>query len=546
MPIVNYNGKQFEIEKGTKIEDFINYNGIESTTPIVAAKINNSVRSLMHLIEDDVNFEIIDMSSSDGVSIYRKSLLFLFIKVVEELYPDSNVIVGHSINKGVFCKIENINVPINDDLRRKIESRMREVVGEKLPFVKRTISKEEAKKIYISQEQPDKIGVIDSREKDYVTIYSCGEWSDYFHGYLVPNTGYLNVFELRQYENGFILRYPERGKAYQIPPYNDNKKLFNVFREYKEWNRILGVSNIGELNRVIENNEISMYIRVSEACLEKKYAEAADMIKQGNKKVVLIAGPSSSGKTTSSYRLAVQLMVNGLKPVTIALDDYFVNRDRTPLDEDGKPDFESIEAIDLDLFNQHLEMLINGEEVEVPIFNFKTGMRELTGKKVKLGENGVLVLEGIHGLNERLTYKIAKEDKFKLYVSALTSLNIDDHNTIGTADTRLIRRIVRDNQYRGHDARRTIELWYSVRRGEDKNIFPYQEEADMMINTSMIYEVSALKPYIKPLLEQISPDCVEYAEAKRLLDFLQYFREIGIDDIPRNSILREFIGGSCF
>lgn len=539
--------REFLVEKDTSIIDFINFYGIQHSSPILGAIVNNESKSLNYKVNEDIELKFIDYNSPVGVEIYRKSLLLLFIKVCEEFYPEANVIVRHSINKGVFCELRNCPVPINEELRKRIDERMRELVNDKVPFIRRKVTKEEAKEIFTKLNQQDKIGVIDSLNRDTVTIYSCGDWSDYFYGYLVPNSSFLTMFELRLYEGGFIVRYPQKGDFYHLPPYSDQKKLFEIFKEFKKWNEILGVENVTMLNKIIKQGRIREYMMIAEALQEKKYAKIADMIKENpDKKIVLIAGPSSSGKTTSSYRLTVQLMVNGIKAIPIALDDYFVNRDRTPIGEDGKPDFESLYAVDLDLFNQHLKMLLNGEEVELPIFDFKVGMRKVGGRKLKLEENQVLIFEGIHALNEELTRDIPQENKFKIYISALTSLSIDDHNSISTSDSRLLRRMVRDYKYRGHSPERTLELWDAVRRGEDKNIFPYQENADVVFNSAMFYEISVLRPIVEPLLEEIKPDSNFYPKAKAMLNFIRYFEPVPSEGVPENSIIREFIGGSCF
>ncbi len=544
---VRLNDKEFLVEKDTRIIDFINSYGIESSSPILGATVNNESRSLRHKLDVDSDIKFIDYNSSEGVSIYRRSVLFLFIKVCEELYPESHVVVRHSINKGVFCELKNCPVTINEELRKRIEERMRELISDKIPFIKRKVTKEEAKHIYMSLKQPDKIGVIDSLDMDMVTVYSCGDWNDYFYGYLVPNSGFLSIFELRLYEGGFIIRYPEKGDFYHLPPYNDQKKLFEIFKEFKRWNKILGVENVTMLNDIVKSGKMNEYMRIAEALQEKKYAATADMIASDpKKKIVLIAGPSSSGKTTSSHRLAVQLMVDGVKAVPIALDDYFVNRDRTPIGKDGKPDFESLYAVDLDLFNNHLKMLLAGEEVELPIFDFKTGMRKISGRKIRLEENQVLIFEGIHALNEELTRDIPRENKFKMYISALTSINIDDHNSISTSDSRLLRRMVRDYKYRDHSPERTLELWDAVRLGEEKNIFPYQEDADVIFNSAMFYEIGVLRTVAEPLLKGVSKDSPYYPKAKSMLDFIQYFEPISSESVPENSIMREFIGGSCF
>jgi len=540
-------GKEYNEEKDIRVINFLNSHNITSSSSIMGVLVNSEQKSLRHQIDEDCELKFITYKDLEGANIYRRSLLFLFIKVCEELYPESNVVVRHSINQGVYCELQNCSQVINDELRIKIENRMRELVSEKVPFIKNKVTKEEAKKIYMSLEQPDKIGVLDSVDKDMVTIYSCGDFNNYFFGYMVPHTGYLNMFELRVYEEGFLIRYPRRDNFYELPPYSDQKKLFNIFTEFKKWNEILKVENVTMLNKIVKEGNINTYIRIAEALQEKKYAQIADQIKENpNKKIILIAGPSSSGKTTSSHRLGIQLMVNGITPVTIALDDYFVNRDRTPIGEDGKPDFESLYAIDLQLFNEHLQMLLRGEEVEIPKFNFVKGMRELNGRKVKLLPDQVLIFEGIHALNEKLTESIPRENKFKVYVSALTSINIDDHNAIRTTEARLLRRMVRDYQFRGHSPEKTLELWDAVLNGEEKNIFPFQEEADAMFNSAMVYEIGILKGFAEPLLRKIDKNSPYYNQAKRMLDFLQYFEIISPDTVPQNSIIKEFIGGSCF
>lgn len=540
-------GKEYNEEKDIRVIDFLNSHNFTSESIIMGALINNEQKSLRHKIDEDCELKFITYKDLEGANIYRRSLMFLFIKVCEELYPESNVVVRHSINQGVYCELQKASQPINEEMRVKIENRMRELVSEKVPFVKNKVTKEEAKKIYMSLEQPDKIGVLDAYENDMVTIYSCGDFNNYFFGYMVPHTGYLSVFELRLYGEGFLIRYPRRSNFYELPPYTDQKKLFNIFSEFKHWNKILNVENVTMLNKIVKEGNINTYIRIAEALQEKKYAQIADKIKENpDKKIILIAGPSSSGKTTSSHRLSVQLMVNGITPVTIALDDYFVNRDRTPIGDDGKPDFESIYAIDLPLFNEHLQKLLAGEEVEIPKFNFVKGMRELTGRKVRLLPDQVLIFEGIHALNEKLTESVPRENKFKVYVSALTSINIDDHNAIRTTEARLLRRMVRDYQFRGNTPEKTLELWDAVLKGEEKNIFPYQEEADAMFNSAMVYEIGVLKGFAEPLLRKIDKTSEYYNQAKRMLDFLQYFETINPETVPQNSIIKEFIGGSCF
>ncbi|MBQ7668422.1 MAG: nucleoside kinase [Clostridia bacterium] len=540
-------GKEFEVEDNIKVSDFLNLHKFETESPIMGVLINNVQRSLTHEIKRDSELRFITYKDLEGEKIYRRSLLFLFVKVCEELYPESNVVVSHSINQGVYCELRNCSHMINEELRALIDDRMRELVAAKLPFIKRKVPKEEAIKMYKTFDQPDKIGILDAYENDIVTIYSCGNFNNYFFGYMLPDTSYLTMFEIRLYEGGFLIRYPKRGNFNELPPYVDQKKLFNIFREFKTWNRILNVENVSMLNKVIEDGHVDVCIRVAEALQEKKYAGIADQIKENpDKKIILLAGPSSSGKTTSSHRIAIQLLVNGIKPAIIGLDDYFVNRDRTPIGEDGKHDFESLYAIDLELFNEHLQKLLAGEEIEVPKFNFVEGKREPTGRKLKLLPDQVIIFEGIHALNEKLTESIPRDKKFKIYVSSLTSINIDDHNVVRTTDARLLRRMVRDYQFRGHTPERTLELWNAVVRGEEKNIFPFQEDADAMFNSAMIYEIGVLKGFAKPLLEKIEETSPYYIYARRMLDLLQYFEVINPENVPQNSIIREFIGGSCF
>ena len=514
---------------------------------IVAAKVDNDIKELNYQLTEDYNVEFLDITNEDGMRIYRRSLYFILIKAVYDLFPERRVVISHAISKGLFCEI-NGDTELTAEEVERLEARMRELVQSKIPFVKRIISVEVAKEIFMSTGRSDRFYAIAHRKKPYVTIYNCDGWDDYFYGYMVPDTSYITTFELKYYSPGLIIRFPERSNPDKLPAFKEQNKLFNIFNEYKRWGYILGIENVGAMNNMIKEGEVSNLIRVSEALHEKKIAQIADMItnNKDKKRVVLISGPSSSGKTTFAHRLAIQLRVNGLKPMTISLDDYFVNREDTPRAEDGDYDYEALEAIDVKLFNQHLADLICGTEVELPIFNFPSGCREATGRKLKISDANILVIEGIHGLNEKLTAAISKESKFKIYVSALTSMNIDDHNRIPTTDTRVIRRIVRDFQFRGCSAINTLKRWPSVRRGEEKNIFPFQEEADVMFNSSLIYELCVLKTHAEPLLMEIDNSYTEYSEARRLIEFLSYFLAIDSKEITNNSIIREFIGGNCF
>jgi uridine kinase len=471
--------------------------------PIVAGKVFNEIKELSYEINEDCRVEFIDLSYEDGMRIYKRSLCFILIKAVNDLFPDRKVVIQHSIGSGLYCEVTG-SKDLSAEEVSFIQKRMREIVDAKIPFVKRVMSVEEAKEIFKKSGRMDRYHAVEHRIKPYVTMYNCGGLDDYFYGYMVPDTGYIKEFSLVFYPPGLVLMSPTKSDPGSLPFFNPQPRLFGIFNEYKRWNRILEIENVGALNDIIKEGLINDIIRVAEALHEKKIAQIADMISGSdeNKKVVLISGPSSSGKTTFAQRLSVQLRVNGLKPVTISLDDYFVDREVTPLDENGEYDYETIDAIDVELFNRHLNNLIALKEVEIPVFNFETGKREPRGRLLKLNKDNIIIIEGIHGLNEKLTRTVRPENKFKIYVSALTSLNIDDHNRIPTTDTRIIRRIVRDHQFRGNSAAATIDRWPSVRRGEEKNIFPFQEQADVMFNSALVYELSVLKTIVEPLLQE--------------------------------------------
>ncbi|NSW89164.1 MAG: nucleoside kinase [Firmicutes bacterium] len=518
------------------------------TSTIIAAKVNNDIKELSYRLKGDCKVEFIDLTTDDGMRIYRRTLTFILIKAVNDIYPERKVIINHSISKGLYFEIKGDEELKENDVGL-IKERMREIINARMPFRKLVVPIEDAREILKENGRIDRLHLIEDRQKPHVTIYSCDGFEGYFYGYMAPDTGYTGLFDLIYYPPGVVLLFPDKTQPNVLPEFKEQKKLFTIFNENRKWGRILGVESVGALNDVVKNSKIRDIIRISEALHEKKIAEIADMITGSNhmKKVVLIAGPSSSGKTTFSNRLAIQLRVNGVRPVIIGLDDYFVDRDKTPLDENGELDFEALEAVDIDLFNDHLIKMLNGIEVEVPIYNFPLGRREPVGRKVRMEEDQVLVIEGIHALNEKLTAPISRENKFKIYISAITSMNIDDHNRVPTTDTRLIRRIVRDHKFRGSSAVETIKRWPSVRRGEERNIFPFQEEADVMFNSSLKYEHGVLKIFAEPLLSKIDDSYPEYSEAKRLKEFLSYFLPItDIYEIPNNSILREFIGGSCF
>jgi len=541
---ITLEGKALSVPRGTTIEELVKGATGKNGTIIVAAWVNNEIRELTYPIEQEADIRYVDLTSEDGVRIYQRSMKFLLIKAVHDLFPDKEVQIRHSVRKGIFFEIINYKVTAED--AQRIEARMRELVALDRRYVKVMVSTEDARKIFLKRGREDRHRAIEYREKGYVTLYVFDDIEDYFYGYMVPSTGYLKLFRVEAENDGIVLVMPKKHSPNQLPDIPLPRKLFNVFTEYSNWIKILGVEDVGLLNDVVSDGRIKEFILISEALHEKKIASIADMIHTQNKKVILIAGPSSSGKTTFAQRLSIQLRVNGLVPLNISVDDYFVDKTRTPLDEEGKPDYEALETVDLELFNRNINALLKGEAIDVPFYNFQTGKREYRGKKMQLHEGEVLVIEGIHALNPKLTEQVPADSKFRIYISAITSMRIDQHNRIPTTDLRLLRRIVRDNRFRGTPAPATIDMWPSVRRGEERNIFPFQEEADAMFNSSLIYELLVMKGFALPLLTAITKDMPQYSEARRLIEFLSYFLQIPADDIPPNSILREFTGGSVF
>ncbi|MFZ5353220.1 MAG: nucleoside kinase [Bacillota bacterium] len=540
-----------EYPKGTKLIDISKKFQHLYKTDILGAIVNNELKELWKEINSDCNVVFIDRTTSYGNRFYSRSLAFLFIIAAKEVFNGCRVTVEHSLSKGFYCEVHKNGykeIPLTEEDVKKIEDKMKELVEMDIPFEKNRLDNSEAAALFEKTGQDDKIRLLKYRQKSYMNVYSCYGYYDYFYGYMVPSTGYLKLFELKHYSPGLILRFPEKRNPTVLPEFVEQRKLFNIFREFEHWGKIMELNDVSNLNDAISEGRINELIHIAEALHEKKIAQIADMITQSKdkKKLVLIAGPSSSGKTTFAQRLSIQLRVNGIRPVAISLDDYFKNREDTPKDESGEYDFETIEAIDINTFNDVMSRLIKGEEVEIPTFNFHTGMREWRGKKLKIDEDQVIIVEGIHGLNEALSKNIPKERKFKVYVSALTHLSVDNHNRIPTSDLRLLRRIVRDFQFRSQDALSTIKRWDSVRRGEDTFIYPFQEEADVMFNSSLVYELCILKNIALPQLLKISNEVPEYIEAKRLVKFLNYFLPVEGDDVPFNSILREFIGKSCF
>ncbi len=520
------------------------------TTLITAAKINNLVRDLQTEIKDDgtENIEFVDMTQEDGVQAYQRSVLFLMMAAVNLLYPDKEVVVEHSVNNGIYCEL----LPkgdLTEQMVTDLEAKMREMTAAAKDIVKIVLPREDAVALFRESQQVDKYRLIESLQQSTVSLYYCGGYYDYLYGPMLYNTSLLDRFSLDFYSPGLIVRTPLKSEPNQVPPAMKQPKLSVILSEADRWADILRCNYVTSLNQHIKSGSIGELIRISEALHEKKTAQIADHIVEDveHLRLILIAGPSSSGKTTFAQRLRIQLLVNGINPVSISLDDYFLDRENTPKNERGEYDFESLEALDLKLFNEHMTTLLQGGSVEIPSYNFSTGSREWKGNILQLKSNQPIIIEGIHGLNDKLTEAVPAEMKYKIYISALTQLAIDAHNRIPTTAARMIRRIVRDNQFRGSGALKTIKQWPDVRRGEDKNIFPYQENADVMFNSALIYELAVLKKYAKPLLLKIDSDMSEYNISKRLVDFLDYFEDIySEDDIPNNSILREFIGKSCF
>ncbi len=544
---ITWNGKPLEVNKGITLQEIANQQQKVEEPLIVAAIVDNRVRELSYTIEKDSTVKPIDLSMKDGVRIYLRSLTFVFIRACKELFPECKVSVEHSFGGGLYCEVNNTET-LSPRAVNRIERQMQSIIDADEPFEKTDIAMAEANKIFLEMGLEDKVKIMKYRTEDTISIYSNGGISDYLFGYMVPSTGYLKMFGLKFYLPGVILQYPTYEEPDQVRPFHDNPKLFKVFRQAEKWSESLGIRNIADLNRCIEEGGGPDLVGISEAAQEKFFGSIADDIAQHTDaiRLILIAGPSSSGKTTFAQRLRVQLMVTGLHPVPISMDNYYLDRELVPVDEKGEQDLESIDAIDLELFNEQMTLLIQGQKVEIPHYNFHTGRREYTGNFIQVSELQPLIVEGIHGLNEKLTEMIPRENKYKIYISALTQLNVDDHNRIPTTDARLIRRMVRDYHYRGTSIEDTLRMWSSVRRGEEKNIFPFQETADIMINSALLYELAVLKPLILPLLEAVPDDHIYFPEVNRLNKFLKYFVEMDSKVIPNNSILREFIGGSSF
>ncbi len=542
---INYKGSQMQVQEGTSVKDLLKDEINNDKYNIIACKFNNEIKRLDYKMESDGTLELVYLTDKDGMRIYKRGIIFIISKAFSEIYPNFLLTVNYQLYNSMFCNIENFI--FTDDVMNRITERTNEIIEQDLPIEKRAMSKEDARKFYEGTNNLKGKLQLDNEEKREHTLYYCEDYYNYFYGVMPISTGIIKHFELVKYDDGFLIRYPNEKHPNELIEYEETPKLYNTLKEYDKVHKVLEIDTVYKLNKIIEAGKIKDYILIDEALHEKKIANIADQIVQNKGiKLITIAGPSSSGKTTFSKRLEIQLKINGLKPKTISVDNYFVEREQTPLDENGKYDFECIEAIDTKLLNDDLVKLLNGEEIDAPTFNFHTGHKEYRGKKMKLAADEVLVMEGIHCLNDDLTYLIPKEQKFKIYISALTVLNLDYYNRISTTDTRLIRRIVRDHQFRGYNASHTLEMWESVKAGELKNIFKFQEEADAMFNSSLVYELAALKKHALPMLEEITPDSPLYSEAKRLIAFLRYIKDIPDDDIPCHSLIREFIGHSIF
>ncbi len=516
--------------------------------PFLAAYVNNSIRELDYRIAEPVTVKFIDISHFEGVRVYQRTLFLTLHKAVHDLYPDHRFRITQSVSRGFYCEIEGVE--ITPEVIGAIKARMDALIAAKLPIVRHKLLREEVIDIYRNLGFEDKVAILTSRPNLYVTVYTLDDMAGYFYGALAPNTSYLHLYDLKPYYNGIYIAVPCRTAPDTLEPQVAQDKMFDVFQEYKHWVDVMGVSTVGQLNRKIVGGDGSDLVKIAEAFHEKKLAGVADRVAEEHHtrgaKVILVSGPSSSGKTTFSKRLGIQLRILGLEPVMISLDDYFLDRENTPRDENGDYDFETIDALDIATFNDHLMRLLAGESVDIPRYDFITGRRQWHDNLLTLGPRSVLVVEGIHALNPRLTAEVPDHYKFKIYLSCFTSISMDDLSRIATTDNRLIRRIVRDNAYRGADATSTLKRWQSVRRGEEKHIFPYQENADVMFNSSLFYELPVLKRHIVPLLYNVPDTVEEYGEAQRLLKFLDNFCEFDEKEIPPTSLLREFIGGSSF
>lgn len=540
------NKKTQEVPIGSTLSDIYEEINLQMPYGPVSAKVNNKVEGLHYRVYHNKDVEFLDLLTPSGIRTYTRSLFLVLCKAVHDLYTGSQVVIDIPVSNGYYCNLQLGHEITTEDVDR-IRTRMQEIVDAKMPIQRYETTTEEAVKMFTELGDIQKAKLLKSSGSLYCVYYVLDDYKDYYYGSMLTNTSQLHLFGLEPYFDGVLLRIPSTQAPSKLGELIRQDKMFEVFKEHHRWQSILGIKTVGDFNEAVKNGLATDLINVSEALQEKKISQIADTIAARKEiKVVLIAGPSSSGKTTFCKRLSVQLLASGVKPVQISLDDYFVNRVETPKDENGELDYESIYALNIPLINEQFNALFRGEEVELPKYNFQTGMSEKSGKKLHLGENNILLVEGIHALNPALTEQIADDKKFKIYASALTTILLDDHNYIPTTDNRLLRRIVRDYKYRGCSAQDTIHRWPSVRAGENKWIFPYQEQADVMFNTAMLFELAVIKPQAEEVLEQVPENCEEYAEAYRLRKFLKYFAPLPFRNLPPTSLLREFLGGSSF
>ena len=539
------NGSSKFFEPGVSLSEVYDAFSLDMPYGVVSARVNNKVEGLAFKVYNPKDVEFLDITSDSGIRTYVRTLFFVLTKAIDDLFPDGEAIIEHPISKGYFCSLR-IGRPVTLADVETIKRRMQEIIDADMPIHGIQCLTTEAIEVFSNAGRTDVATLLESTGRLYSAYYKLGDKADFYYGSLLTSTGKIHLFELQQYHDGLLLRVPSRENPDILEDIVRQDKMLSVFSEHHHWQEILGVSTVGDFNTACRRGHATDLINVAEALQEKRIAGIADDIHRRKARIVLISGPSSSGKTTFSKRLSVQLMTNGLHPVALSLDDYFVDRVCTPLDDEGNYDFESLYAVDLPFFNAQLNALLRGEEVQLPKFDFTTGKRLLTDRKLRISEQTVLIIEGIHALNPELTQHIPAADKYKVYVSALTSILLDKHNYIPTTDNRLLRRILRDYKYRNYSAEETISRWPSVRKGEEKWIFPYQENADAMFNSALLFELAVLKSHLIPILEQVKENCCEHSEAYRLRKFLQYFESVPDNDLPPTSLLREFLGGSSF
>ena len=538
----------YEVKEGTTLSDLAKQVQLPQEPIILLAYMDGKLRELFTPMTKDCHVRFVTLKEQAGYMAYKRTATLMFLKACEDLLgtgATTKIALDYSIGNSIFCDFLEDRV-IDEAFARSIQKRMEELAKANLSITKRSLDTDQAAKYFDRIGFKGKKELFQFRRESKMNIYSLDGYDNYFYGYMAPSTGYISAFLVSAYQHGVVLQIPKRKQTEEIVPFTPQPKLFHVMQRSREWTKTMGVDTVGALNDEITHGNINHLILLQEGLQEKLLADIADEIVSKNKRIILIAGPSSSGKTTFSHRLSIQLQIAGLTPHPVSMDDYFLDRELSPRDENGNYNFETIASLDVDLLTKHINQLLDGEEIDVPSYNFITGKREYHGHKLKIGEKDVLVMEGIHGLNGTLTNEIPEDAKYRIYVSALNQINLDEHNRIPSSDGRLLRRIVRDAMTRGNDARETISRWDSVRKGEEDNIFPYQEEADVMFNSAQIYEIAVLKQYAEPLLFAVPKDCPEYQEAKRLLKFLEYFLNIPSEAIPKTSLLREFIGGSCF